>query len=65
MSYYGPSSPDPRQPNPYQSGSYGWNPQGGAPQPPQNYHPGFMPVAQPGTLPLRPLSLGDYFNSLF
>src|SRR5699024_10389198 len=65
MSYYGPSSPDPRQPNPYQSGSYGWNPQGGAPQPPQNYHTGFMPVAQPGTLPLRPLSLAGSVNSRF
>ncbi len=65
MSHYGPPSPIPGQPNPYQSGSYGWNPQGGAPQPPQNYHPGFVPVAQPGTFPLRPLGLGDYFNSLF
>lgn len=68
MSHYGPSSPNPGQPDPYQSGSYGWNPQGGAPQQPQNPQPGFapyMPVAQPGTLPLRPLSLGDYFNSLF
>ncbi|HIY86566.1 MAG TPA: glycerophosphoryl diester phosphodiesterase membrane domain-containing protein [Candidatus Yaniella excrementavium] len=65
MSHYGPSSPNPGQPNPYQSGSYGWNPQGGVPQPPHNYQPGYIPVAQPGTLPLRPLGLGDYFNSLF
>src|SRR5699024_11553719 len=35
------------------------------PQPPHNYQPGYIPVAQPGTLPLRPLGLGDYFNSLF
>lgn len=68
MSYYGPSSPNPGQPGPHQSGSYGWNQQGGYPQQPQYPPPGsapYMPVAQPGTLPLRPLGLGDYFNSMF
>lgn len=69
MSHYGPPSPHPGQPGPYQSSSYGWNPQGGSPGEQAPYpQPGgspYMPVSQPGTLPLQPLTLGNYFNSLF
>lgn len=69
MSYYGPSSPPPEQPGHHQAGSYGWQPQGGQPQSsPYNQYGGQQPyvaVSQPGTLPLRPLILGDYFSSMF
>lgn len=68
MSDYGPSSPNPGPPGPHQGGSYGWNPQGGPPGQPHYQQPGaapYMPVAQPGTIPLRPMGLGDYFNSMF
>lgn len=68
MSQYGPPSPPPDQPGP--SGSYGWsNPPGptgphyGAPQPPMP-NP-YLPAAQPGTLPLRALTLSDYFSAMF
>ena len=68
MSYYGPAGPHPGQPGPYQGGSYGWNPQGNHPgqanYPPPGSSP-YMPVPQPGSLPLRPLGLGDYFTSMF
>lgn len=69
MSYYGPSSPSPEQPGPHQAGSYGWQPQGGQPQSSQYSQYGgqqpYVVVSQPGTLPLRPLMLGDYFSSMF
>lgn len=68
MSYYGPADPYSRQPGPYQGGSYGWNPQGNHPGQ-GNYPPpggfSYMPVPQPGSLPLRPLGLADYFTSMF
>src|SRR5699024_6428430 len=68
MSYYGPGNPYPGQPDPYQYGSYGWNPQRNKPRqasyPPSANSP-YMPVPLPGTLPLRPLGLGDYFTSMF
>ena len=74
MSYNGPSHPHPEEPGSHQPGSYGWNPQGGtpyggAPQPsphPQYGGPSpYAPVAQPGSIPLRPLTLGDYFSGMF
>lgn len=74
MSYHGPTPPPNEEPGAHQPGSYGWNPQsntpyGGATQPAQ-YSPYGSPspyaaVAQPGTMPLRPLTLGDYFSGLF
>lgn len=74
MSHHGPTPPHPEESGSHQPGSYGWNPQGGtpyggAPQPSQ-YPPyggptPYLPVAQPGTLPLRPLTLGDYFSGMF
>lgn len=70
MSHSGPADPNPAQPGPHQPGSYGWNPQGGyshQPPPQPRYDGGspYAPIAQPGTLPLRPLTLGDYFAALF
>lgn len=69
MSHYGPSSPYPGQPGPQQGGSYGWNPQGGyqgsSQYPQAGGYPPYVPVTQSGTLPLRPLTLGDYFSSMF
>lgn len=66
MSYYGPNPP-PGQPGPY-GGSYGWNPQGDYPSGQPRYpQPGNSQpyMAQPGSLPLRQLYLGDYFSSMF
>ena len=74
MSHHGPTPPPPEQPGSDQPGSYGWNPQTGAPytgapQPSQYPRSGgptpYIPVAQPGTIPLRPLTLGDYFSGMF
>lgn len=74
MSHYGPTPPLPEEPGAHQPGSYGWNPQGGSPtggaphtssSPPYGNPMGYAPVAQPGTMPLRPLTLGDYFSGMF
>ena len=67
MSYSGPSYPHPEQPEPYQPGSYGWSTQGPQPSPSPRYdgQPPYMAATQLGTLPLRPMKLGDYFSSMF
>ena len=74
MSYQGPTPPPSEEPGAHQPGSYGWNPQGNTPygsaSQPSSYPPygspsPYAPAAQPGTLPLRPLTLGDYFSGLF
>ncbi|OAV59514.1 glycerophosphoryl diester phosphodiesterase membrane domain-containing protein [Enteractinococcus helveticum] len=74
MSYQGPTPPPNEEPGAHQPGSYGWNPQsntpyGGAaqpsPYPPYGSPSPYAAVAQPGTLPLRALTLGDYFSGLF
>lgn len=61
MSYPGPSDAPHDPPKANQSGSYGWQPE---PQMPNSSSP-YMPASQPGTMPLCPLSLGDYFSVLF
>lgn len=67
MSYPGPSSPQPEPPGPHQPGSYGWSAQGPQPRVSPRYdgQPPYMAATQPGTLPLRPMTLGDYFSSMF
>ena len=61
MSYSGPSDPYHDRPDVNQPASYGWQP---APQLPYGAGP-YAPAPQPGTMPLRPLLLGDYFSVLF
>lgn len=67
MSHYGPSSPHPEQRGPHQPGSYGWSSQGSQPTQYPQYggQTPYMAATQPGTLPLRPMTLGDYFSALF
>lgn len=67
MSYSGPPYPNPQQPGPYQPGSYGWSAQGpqSSPAPRYDGQPPYIAATQPGTLPLRPMKLGDYFSSMF
>lgn len=67
MSHYGPSSPYPEQQGPHQPGSYGWSSQGGQPAQYPQYggQAPYMATTQPGTLPLRSMTLGDYFSALF
>lgn len=74
MSTNGPTHPRPEEPGSHQPGSYGWSDQGrppyAGPSQPSPYPPSggpspYAPVAQPGTLPLRPLTLGDYFSGMF
>ena len=67
MSQYGPPNPPPEQQGSHQPGSYSWSSHGGQPNPYPNYtgQTPYVAASQPGTLPLRPLSLGDYFASMF
>ena len=67
MSQYGPSSPHPEQRGPHQPGAYGWSSQGGQPAQYPQYggQTPYMAATQPGTLPLRSMTLGDYFSSMF
>lgn len=67
MSHSGPTNPHPEHRGPHQPGSYGWSSQGGQPTPPPNYggQAPYVAASQPGTLPLRAMTLGDYFSSLF
>jgi len=66
MSHYGPSSPPPERRGSHQPGSYGWSSQGGQPMPPQyGGQSPYMAATQLGTIPLRPMTLGDYFSSMF
>lgn len=67
MSYHGPSSPHPEPQGPHQPGSYGWSSQSGQPTPYPQYggQSPYMAASQPGSLPLRPMTLGDYFSSMF
>lgn len=67
MSHYGPPNPHPEEQGSHQPGSYGWSSQGGQPTPSPNYggQTPYVAATQPGTLPLRPMTLGDYFSSMF
>lgn len=67
MSQYGPPNPPPEQQGPQQPGSYRWSSQSPQSGPYPNYggQASYVAASQPGTLPLRPLTLGDYFASMF
>ncbi|GAA4474308.1 hypothetical protein GCM10023190_07980 [Enteractinococcus fodinae] len=67
MSQYGPPNPPPEHQGPQQPGSYSWSSQDAQPSPYPNYggQAPYVAASQPGTLPLRPLTLGDYFASMF